>query len=372
MIDKLNMLRNQIDKIDKKLLELLAMRLKIIEHIGEVKSYYGLPVYIPEREATILVSRRKEAEKIGVPPDLIEDILRRVMRESYVNENNQGFKPLFPNLRSIVIVGGNGKMGKLFNRMLTLSGYQVQILDKKDWNKAEKLLKNAGMVIISVPINITEQIIFRLPILKKDCILLDLSSVKSRPLNAMLKSHTGPVLGLHPMFSPDISSMAKQVIVYCNGRKSEKYQWFLKQLEIWGVTLHCINALEHDKNMGLIQVLRYFTTFVYGLNLIEESVKLDKLLRLSSPIYRLELAMIGRLFSQDPQLYTDIIMSSKDNINLIKRYYNCFGKAITLLERNDKAEFIKSFKKIANWFDCYAKKLLIESHIILRQAHDRK
>ncbi|MGT9288017.1 carboxy-S-adenosyl-L-methionine synthase CmoA, partial [Escherichia coli] len=41
-------------------------------------------------------------------------------------------------------------------------------------------------------------------------------------------------------------------------------------------------------------------TFAYGLHLAEENVQLEQLLALSSPIYRLELAMVGRLFAQDP------------------------------------------------------------------------
>ena len=64
----------------------------------------------------MLASRRQEAENLGVPPDLIEDVLRRVMRESYVSENDKGFKTLCPQLRPIVIIGGNGQMGRLFNR----------------------------------------------------------------------------------------------------------------------------------------------------------------------------------------------------------------------------------------------------------------
>ena len=64
-----------------------------------MKSRHGLPVYVPEREAAMLASRRQEAENLGVPPDLIEDVLRRVMRESYVSENDKGFKTLCPQLR---------------------------------------------------------------------------------------------------------------------------------------------------------------------------------------------------------------------------------------------------------------------------------
>ena len=34
----------------------------------------------------------------------------------------------------------------------------------------------------------------------------------------MLAVHQGRVLGLHPMFGPDVASLAKQVIVCCQGR----------------------------------------------------------------------------------------------------------------------------------------------------------
>lgn len=50
--------------------------------------------------------------------------------------------------------------------------------------------------------------------------------------------------------------------------------------------------------MAFIQALRHFATFAYGLHLAEENVRLEQLLALSSPIYRLELAMVGRLFAQ--------------------------------------------------------------------------
>ena len=209
MVMELTALRDQIDEVDKALLDLLARRLHLVAEVGEVKSRHGLPIYVPEREASMLASRRKEAEALGVPPDLIEDVLRRVMRESYSSENDKGFKTLRPELRPVVIVGGAGQMGGLFEKMLTLSGYQVRILEKDDWDRAPEILADAGMVIVSVPIHITEQTIARLPPLPEDCVLVDLASVKSGPLDAMLAAHPGPVVGLHPMFGPDCGSLAK-------------------------------------------------------------------------------------------------------------------------------------------------------------------
>lgn len=372
MVAELTALRDQIDEVDKALLNLLAKRLELVAEVGEVKSRFGLPIYVPEREASMLASRRAEAEALGVPPDLIEDVLRRVMRESYSSENDKGFKTLCPSLRPVVIVGGGGQMGRLFEKMLTLSGYQVRILEQHDWDRAADIVADAGMVIVSVPIHVTEQVIGKLPPLPKDCILVDLASVKNGPLQAMLVAHDGPVLGLHPMFGPDSGSLAKQVVVWCDGRKPEAYQWFLEQIQVWGARLHRISAVEHDQNMAFIQALRHFATFAYGLHLAEENVQLEQLLALSSPIYRLELAMVGRLFAQDPQLYADIIMSSERNLALIKRYYKRFGEAIELLEQGDKQAFIDSFRKVEHWFGDYAQRFQSESRVLLRQANDNR
>lgn len=256
--------------------------------------------------------------------------------------------------------------------MLTLSGYQVRILEQQDWDRAPEIVSDAGMVIVSVPIHITEQVIAKLPRLPSDCILVDLASVKNGPLQAMLAAHDGPVVGLHPMFGPDSGSLAKQVVVWCDGRQPEAYQWFLEQIQVWGARLHRISAVEHDQNMAFIQALRHFATFAYGLHLAEENVQLEQLLALSSPIYRLELAMVGRLFAQDPQLYADIIMSSENNLALIKRYYQRFGEAIGLLEQGDKQAFIDSFRKVEHWFGDYAKRFQSESRTLLRQANDSR
>ncbi|MBD1575369.1 bifunctional chorismate mutase/prephenate dehydrogenase [Vibrio sp. S11_S32] len=370
MAVELNELRDQIDAVDKQIVDLLAQRLSLVEKVGEVKSIHGLPIYAPDREAAMLASRREEAEKCGVPPQLIEDILRRTMRESYASEKDSGFKCLNPELRPIVIVGGHGQLGGVFKRMFELSGYQVKILGSQDWDNAESLVKDAGMVVVSVPIHLTDGVIQKLPKLPDDCILCDLTSIKAEPLAAMLEVHAGPVVGLHPMFGPDIPSMAKQVIICSDGRAPETYQWLLKQFEIWGASICAIDAKEHDNGMTLIQALRHFTSFAYGLHLAQENPNLDTLVQLSSPIYRLELAMVGRLFAQDPNLYGDIIMASQHNIDMIKRFHHRFGEAIKILDNHDKAEFVKQFEGVSEWYGDYSQQFMNESQNLLKQAND--
>lgn len=370
MAVELNELRDQIDAVDKQMVELLARRLALVEKVGEVKSQHGLPIYAPDREAAMLASRREEAERKGVPPQLIEDILRRTMRESYASEKDSGFKCLNPELRSVVIIGGHGQLGGLFARMFKLSGYQVKILGSKDWQHADEILGDAGMVVVTVPIHLTLGVIEKLGNLPSDCILCDLTSVKSKPLKAMLEVHQGPVVGLHPMFGPDVPSLAKQVIVYCDGRGEAHYQWLLKQFSIWGASLCQIDAAEHDHGMTLIQALRHFTSFAYGLHLSKVNPNLRQLLQLSSPIYRLELAMVGRLFGQDPNLYGDIILSSEENVAMIEHFYRNFGDAVKLITDKDKQGFITHFEQVSQWFGDYSQQFMLESQNLLKQAND--
>lgn len=82
----------------------------------------------------------------------------------------------------------------------------MRITEQQDWDRAPEIVSDAGMVIVSVPIHITEQVIAKLPRLPSDCITVDLASVKNGPLQAMLAAHDGPVVGLHPMFGPTVAA----------------------------------------------------------------------------------------------------------------------------------------------------------------------
>lgn len=372
-MERLAELRAQIDSLDEELLQLLAKRLDVVHKIGEVKQQHGLPIYVPQRESEMLQKKREAATKLGLSPNLIEDILRRIMRESYVSENQFGFKTVNPQIRKIVIVGGRGKLGSLFGRYLSGSGYNVVSLEQNYWPQAAQILQDADVVIVSVPIANTLEVIAQLKsYLTENMLLADLTSVKRAPLEKMLEVHHGPVVGLHPMFGPDVASMAKQIVACCDGRFSERYQWLLQQIQMWSVKIYHVDATEHDHHMTYIQALRHFSTFVYGLYLSQQPVDLEKLLALSSPIYRLELAMVGRLFAQDAALYADIIADKPENLAVIEHLKNSYETGFAFFKNKDKAGFIAQFNQIRDWFGEYSEQFLQESRQLLQQASDAR
>ncbi|MCL1051542.1 bifunctional chorismate mutase/prephenate dehydrogenase [Shewanella abyssi] len=370
---ELENLRGLIDGVDQQLLHLLRKRLDLVAQVGAVKHGAGLPIYAPQREASMLAKRRGEAAAMNVEPQLIEDILRRLMRESYLNEKDVGFKQVNTELGHVVIVGGEGKLGGLFSQMLTLSGYEVRSLDKDDWANSQTIFDGAGLVIVTVPISITcDLIASKLTQLPDHCILADLTSIKTAPVEAMLAAHSGPVLGLHPMFGPDVGSLAKQVVVVCHGRDKSQYQWLIEQIEIWGARIVEAEPEKHDKAMQLVQAMRHFSSFVYGLNLYKEEADIGSLLQFSSPIYRLELAMVGRLFAQSPELYADIIFAQEESLVAISDYLDNYSQALSILKSGNREAFVKQFEEVAQWFGDFAPQFQRESRAMLQSVNDMK
>lgn len=368
---KLDALREQIDDVDKNLIELIALRLKLVKEAAEVKKDLGSGTFNPERERFLLESRHDLAAMYDLPEGLIEDILKRLLRESY----RQGGIGVFPcaqkEAKPVLIVGGNGGMGKLLGSFFKNSGYEVRILDKDDWDKAEALFSGVGTVIVSVPINVTDKTIKKISqYLTEDTVLADVTSVKTGPINAMLSAHKGPVIGLHPMFGPDTRSFVKQVVVCVDGRMPQKCEFLVNQFKIWGANICSCKAREHDSAMSIIQALRHFTTYCYGVFLAKLNPDLQNILNLSSPIYRLEIEMVGRLFAQDPHLYADIIMSSKDNADLIKDYVLSLKSELDIVLSQDKEEFIKRFYFARSYFGDYAQSFLKESAKLLAKMQD--
>jgi chorismate mutase/prephenate dehydrogenase len=187
----------------------------------------------------------------------------------------------------------------------------------------------------------------------------------------MLRGHAGPVVGLHPLFGPATSTMDKQIVVVTPGRQLEACQWLLDQLTVWGNVLVETSAKDHDEIMGIVQALRHFATFAFGQFLHSRRVPILRTLELSSPIYRLELGMVGRLFAQDPSLYAEIVFATPGRLALLKDYIQSLQQNLGLIERGDKAEFIAQFRKVAEWFGPFSEQAMRESTFVVEKLVHR-
>ncbi len=365
-------LRREIDNTDRSIVSLLARRKELVMRVAEVKKERGLPTHHPAREEDLISARRHQAVEAGLEPDYVEDLFRAVMRNSRVGQlDTLARRSVRPGAK-VLLVGGRGGMGTLFARAFNHSDYVVRILDVNDWPRARELTAGIDLALLAVPIPVTPAVARQLgPYLPPDCVLCDITSLKQEPLAAMLQAHAGPVVGLHPLFGPDTASMDKQIIVTSPGRDPDACQWVEDQFTLWGGVPVEAAADEHDRIMGIVQALRHFATFAFGQYLADRQVPISRTLELSSPIYRLELGMVGRLFAQDPALYAEIIFSTPERRELLQDFIRSLNRQIGMVERGDKAAFMEQFHKVACWFGPFSEQAMRESSFLIEKLVHR-
>jgi len=369
---ELEILRRQLDNIDREIVSLLGKRQAEVERVVSLKKAYNLPVYHPAREEDLLSQRRLQGAEAELDPDYIEDLYRRILRQSRVEQTARLAQKGVRAGATVLLVGGLGSMGQYFHNWFADAGYNIRILDRNDWPNADKLCEGIELAIISVPIEVTNAVADRLgPHLPADCVLADITSIKESPLNAMLDSHEGPVIGLHPLFGPTTSTMDKQIVVVTPGRNLPACKWLIDQFSVWGSIILQVSAKEHDEVMSIVQTLRHFATFAFGQFLRRRHVDLSRTLEFSSPIYRLELGMVGRLFAQDPSLYSEIIFASPERLTLLKDFLTSLTENLAMIEKGDKDVFSAEFRKIAEWFGPFSEQAMRESTYLIDKLIER-
>ncbi len=369
---ELEALRRKLDIIDQKIVSLLAKRQAEVERVVKLKKTHNLPVYHPAREENLISHLRNQGAEAGLDSDYIEELYRRILRQSRVEQTARLSKKGVRAGATVLIVGGMGSMGQYFSQWFDDSGYRVRILDRNDWLNVGRLCHGIELAIISVPIEVTAEVAGKLgPHLPVDCVLADVTSIKERPLNAMLEAYKGPVIGLHPLFGPTTSTMDKQIIVVTPGRNLPSCQWLIDQFSAWGTIILQVNAQEHDEIMSIVQTVRHFATFAFGQFLCHKQIDLSRTIEFSSPIYRLELGMVGRLFAQDPSLYSEIIFASPKRLALLKDYLSSLTNNLAMVEKGDKEMFCAEFKKISDWFGPFSEQAMRESTYLIDKLIER-
>ncbi|MCF8035656.1 MAG: bifunctional chorismate mutase/prephenate dehydrogenase [Desulfobacteraceae bacterium] len=369
---ELEALREKIDAADEKIVTQLAERQKLVHRIVEIKKKHHLPVHHPAREEDLISLRRRQGREADLDPDFIEELYRTILRQSRVEQTGQMRKKGIRPEAVVLIVGGYGEMGRYFEACFSGAGYRVRLMGRNDWERVGELCADVELAIVSVPIEKTAQTVHALaPHLPENAVLSDITSIKQAPVEAMTAAHKGPVLGMHPLFGPTTSSLDKQIVVATPGRDSEACQWVLDQFTAWGAVIVTATAEEHDDIMAVVQSLRHFATFAFGQFIERKKVPVARTLEFSSPIYRLELGMVGRLFAQDAAMYAEIIFASDQRRQLLKDYIHNIYENLEMVEKGDKQRFISEFRKIAEWFGPFSEQAIRESSYLIDKLIER-
>jgi prephenate dehydrogenase len=238
----------------------------------------------------------------------------------------------------IGIIGGTRGMGAWFAEYARSEGYVVHVSGRRTGMDIPAMAGRCDVVVVSVPIDATLQVIEQTgPFIREESLFMDLTSLKAEPVRAMLSHSRSEVIGLHPLFGPDVPSAAGQNIVYCPVRTKRWLPWLLDLLGRSGARLKEATPEEHDRMMALVQGLNHLNTITLGLALREAGVSPALLEAFSTPIFRTKMGFIDKVFRGNPGLYAEIITGNPHIGRIVEIYVQQLTYLKTLIDRRDAA-----------------------------------
>ncbi|MBU2234263.1 MAG: prephenate dehydrogenase/arogenate dehydrogenase family protein [Proteobacteria bacterium] len=221
----------------------------------------------------------------------------------------------------IGIIGGTGGIGKWFAAFFRGEGYPVHVVGRREGMPIPELARRCRVVIVSVPIAATLDVIRLVgPHLPEDSLLMDFTSLKEEPVRAMLLATTAEVIGSHPLFGPDCPSLDGQNVVLCPGRGERWLVWLEGLLANGGARVTVTTPAEHDRMMSLVQGLTHLETILMGLTLRDSGVAPSALDAFSTPNFRTKRAIVEKVFGASPELYAGLLAGNPEVAAIFGRY----------------------------------------------------
>ncbi len=168
---------------------------------------------------------------------------------------------------------GFGQFGQFAAKLLK-DRFKVLVTDKRDLQPVANEIgvdfvsleqaASSKIVIVATPISNLEETLKEIkPFLPEGCLVIDVCSVKEKPVKLMQKilPETVQILGTHPLFGPQSGKSGLQglKIVLCPVRISPKQLDLVEDfLEELGLEVFVMTAKEHDQQMAGTQALTHF------------------------------------------------------------------------------------------------------------------
>ena len=250
------------------------------------------------------------------------------------------------NTPTISIIGGTGGIGKWFARFFQKEGYTVHVSGKHSGLPIPDMCARSDVVIVSVPIGVTCDVIRTVgPHMSETSLLMDLTSLKEEPLRIMLEHSSSAVIGCHPLFGPRVTSLRGHTIVLCPARAKGWHEWVTALFAGSGASVIELSPRRHDELMSVVQGLNHLDTILMKLVMDDSGISREELAAVSTPLFEKKCGIIDKIFSGNPRLYAEIITMSPHIDSVIEGYERALAHLKELIGRRDAAALTTLLKQ---------------------------
>lgn len=348
-------LRDEIRAVDRALVELTAKRLALARQVGEIKQQDGQPIrnYSVEAEAMRLV--REAADKLGVPRETAESLLKLEIRESLrVQERDRvrRARTSTGDAGRAIVIGGAGRMGRWFVEFLESKGYACRVIDPAG---PERALPDgplaADVILLAAPPSESARVLDEIAGRTGRALVLDIASLKTPLAGALRKlaSSGARVASIHPMWGPATDLLADKNVVVLDCGDAEAAEAAAKLFEDTAARVTRMPLDEHDRFMGIVLGLPHALNLAFGHALATGATTRDDVATLGGPTFQKQLAVAREVANENKDLYFEIQKLNPHTPDVLRALQRSLEDMEAALR--ERSEFRRYMTEAQAWFE---------------------
>jgi prephenate dehydratase len=208
------------------------------------------------------------------------------------------------------------------------------------------------------------------PKLRQNQLLMDITSLKEAPIQAMKQSKAA-VIGLHPMFN-DSTYGPGQTIIIIPVKPKKWLPWLNKIFDEENLRVKKMSAQKHDHVMAVVQGLVHAAeiSFVHALKI--HKTKAQDIIDYAGPAATLKILMAARILAQSKDLYGQIQIENNRNSAIQKQYVNSLKELTKIVEEKEYEKFNAYFESCARHLGKFRKEALKETDWMIAEWLEKK
>lgn len=345
----LEKLRRELSSVDRRLVELIAERQRIVGEIGHSKQTAGQPTRDFEREKEVLESARSLARSLDVDPNVAEAVMTTLIRSSLTHQERSRVEAEGKgDGRRVLVIGGAGKMGGWFVDFFKSQGFATDVADAavedgpgrfSDWKKAGV---DYDIIAVTTPLTVSGDILTELATLSPRGLVFDIGSLKT-PLKAgleALRRADCKVASLHPMFGPDTELLSGRHLIFvdagCPAATREAKELFSATM----VDELDMGLDEHDRLIAYVLGLSHALNIAFFTALAESGEAAPKLAQLSSTTFDSQLLVSAAVARDNPHMYFEIQHLNRFGLEPLDALYQSVARIREAVSEGDEKGFV--------------------------------
>ena len=347
-------LRKNLSAVDRRLVEMIAERQRIVGEIGKSKQTTGTGTRDYAREKNVLDMGRAQAVELGVDPDLVEQLLEKLIRTSLESqERDRVVAEGKGDGRRVLVIGGAGKMGRWFVDFFVSQGFATAVADPslEDAPGIFSTWTDAGVdfdvIVVAAPLAVSGRILAQLAVLKPKGLIFDIGSLKS-PLIDGLKELLDAgcrVTSLHPMYGPDTRLLSGRHLIFCDVGDASATAAAKELFAATMVEQLDMGLEDHDRLIAYVLGLSHALNIAFFTALAESGEAAPKLAQMSSTTFDSQLLVSAAVAKDNPHLYFEIQNLNKFGLGPLDALCEAAARIRETVAGGDENAFVELMQK---------------------------